>query len=63
MVTDKIKEVLIAALGDAIHLNSSEIELSNSIKHIEQCEQIEADFHEALEWVESLESYNPERLN
>ena len=23
----------------------------------------DADFHEALEWVESLESYNPERLN
>ena len=63
MVTDKIKEVLIAALGDAIGIVSNDIEMSDSVKEVNKLEEIEADLYEALEWVESIESYNPERLH
>ena len=63
MVTDKIKEVLMAALGDAIGIVLNDIEMSDSVKEVNKLEEIEADLYEALEWVENLESYNPERLN
>ena len=63
MVTDKIKEVLMAALGDAIGIVSNDIEMSDSVKEVNKLEEIEADLYEALEWVESIESYNHERLN
>ena len=63
MVTDKIKEALIVALYDAILLSVNEAELSLSIEEFETYESIISDYEEALKWVESLESYNTERLN
>ena len=63
MVTDKIKEVLIDALHDAILLAGNEAELSFSMEEFETYESIISDYEEALKWVENLESYNPERLN
>ena len=63
MVTDKIKEVLIDALHDAILLADTEAELSFSMEEFETYESIISDYQEALKWVESIESYNPERLN
>ena len=63
MVTDKIKEVLIDALHDAILLADTEAELSFSMEEFETYESIISDYQEALKWVESLESYSPERLN
>ena len=63
MVTDKIKEVLIDALHDAILLADTEAELSFSMEEFETYESIISDYEEALKWVESLESYNTERLN
>ena len=60
MVTDKIKEVLIDALHDAIFLACTEADLSFSM---EEYESIISDYEEALKWVESIESYNPERLH
>ena len=63
MVTDKIKEVLIDALHDAILLADTEAELSFSMEEFETYESIISDYQEALKRVESIESYNPERLN
>ena len=63
MVTDKIKEVLIDALHDAILLADTEAELRFSMEEFETYESIISDYQEALKWVESLESYSPERLN
>ena len=63
MVTDKIKEVLIDALHDAILLADTEADMSLSAVEAEEYESIISDYQEALKWVESLESYNPERLN
>ena len=63
MVTDKIKEVLIDALHDAILLADTEADMSLSAVETEEYEEIISDYQEALKWVESLESYNPERLH
>ena len=63
MVTDKIKEVLIDALHDAIFLACTEADLSFSMEEFETYESIISDYEEALKWVENLKSYNPERLN
>ena len=63
MVTDKIKEVLIEAVNDAIMLAHAEEDMCLSAVKIEEYESIISDYQEALKWVESLESYNPERLN
>ena len=38
MVTDKIKEVLMAALGDAIGIVSNDIEMSDSVKEVNKLE-------------------------
>lgn len=63
MVTDKIKEILIDALHDAILLVDTQADMSLSEVEAEECEEVILDYQEALKWVESLESYNPERLN
>ena len=63
MVTDKIKEVLIEAVNDAIMLAHAEEDMCLSAVEADNYEEIISDFEEALKWVESLESYNPERLN
>ena len=63
MVTDKIKEVLIDALHDAILLVDNQADMSLSAVEAEECQEVILDYQEALKWVENLESYNPERLN
>ena len=63
MVTDKIKEVLIDALHDAILLADTNEDMSLSAVESEECQEVILDYQEALKWVENLESYNPERLN
>ena len=63
MVTDKIKVVWIDALHDAILLADNEADMSLSAVEIEEYEEIILDYQVALKWVESIESYNPERLN
>ena len=64
MVTDKIKEVLIEAVNDAIMLAAhAEEDMYLSAVEADNYEEIISDFEEALKWVKSLESYNPERLN
>ena len=63
MVTDKIKEVLIEAVNDAIMLAHAEEDMCLSAVEAEEYESIISDYQEALKWVESLESYNTERLN
>ena len=63
MVTDKIKEVLIEAVNDAIMLAHAEEDMCLSAVEAEEYEAVILYYQEALKWVESLESYNPERLN
>ena len=55
MVTDKIKEVLIDALHDAILLVDTQADMSSSAVEAEECEQVILDYQEALKWVENLE--------
>ena len=55
--------VLIDALHDAILLADTEADMSLSAVETEEYEEIISDYQEALKWVESLESYNPERLH
>ena len=54
MVTDKIKEVLIDALHDAILLADTWADMSLSAIEIEEYESIISDYQEALKLVESL---------
>ena len=63
MVTDKIKEVLIDALHDAILLADNQADMSLSAVEAEKCQEVILDYQEALKWVENLESYNTERLH
>ena len=63
MVTDKIKATLLRVMNDAIELE--EFYLENAIDSTEHnCTQEHLqDLFVAFQFVDSLESYNPERLH
>ena len=63
MVTDKIKATLLNVMNDAIDLEEFYLEHSiDSTEHNCTQEHLQELFV-AFQFVESLESYNPDRLN
>ena len=63
MVTEKIKATLLSVMNDAIDLEEFYLEHAiDSVEHNCTQEYLQ-DLFVAFQFVDSLESYNPERLN